>query len=91
MLQNLEKICRVWIERGKYYLLCIRYKLIVPPQKRNPAQQIVQGLCGFFIAYFPNVNRAVKPMAAGSKLISLTILSSGFQSSEMFKGALANL
>ena len=41
--------------------------------------------------YFPNVNLAVKPTAAGSKLISVTRFSSGFQSSERFKGMLANL
>lgn len=41
--------------------------------------------------YFPNVNLAVKPMAAGSKLISFTIFSSGFQSNEILSGILLNL
>ncbi len=41
--------------------------------------------------YFPKVNLAVKPMAAGSKFISLTMFNSGFQSKERLSGMLTNL
>ena len=41
--------------------------------------------------YLPKVNRAVKPIAAGSKFISVTIFSSGFQSKEILSGTFENL
>ena len=43
------------------------------------------------VYYFPNVKRAEKPMAAGSKFISDTRFNSGFQSNEILSGMLANL
>ena len=45
----------------------------------------------FITDYLLKVNLAVKPIAAGSKLISLTIFNSGFQSSDILSGILANL
>ena len=42
-------------------------------------------------AHFEKVNLAEKPMAAGSKLISEIRFNSGFQSSEILIGTLANL
>jgi len=41
--------------------------------------------------YLGKVNLAENPIAAGSKLISDMRFSSGFQSSEMLMGTLANL
>src|SRR5262249_42478139 len=43
------------------------------------------------LRYFGKVNLAENPMAAGSKFISDIRFNSGFQSSEMFIGTLANL
>ena len=41
--------------------------------------------------YFPKVNLAENPIAAGSKLMSVTKFNSGFQSREILIGMLANL